>query len=227
MVKQKTPQPCGVFCFRTMSIHPRLIYVHDPMCSWCWGFRPALQRLRARLPRQLRFERLLGGLAADSDQPMPMALREQLQDTWRRIQQRIPGTEFNFDFWTHCTPRRATYPACRAVIAARRLAADREDDMILAIQQAYYTRALNPSDEAVLVRLAEEIDLPGDAFAERLRDTSTEQILRAELARTQALGVSGFPTLILETGPNTRWPVPVEYTAPDVMLDHIGMLLDA
>ena len=37
----------------------------------------------------------------------------------RRIEGRIPGVRFNFDFWTHCTPKRSTYPACRAVIAAR------------------------------------------------------------------------------------------------------------
>ncbi|TXD88125.1 DsbA family protein, partial [Ralstonia pseudosolanacearum] len=27
----------------------RLIYVADPMCSWCYGFGPQLADLRARL----------------------------------------------------------------------------------------------------------------------------------------------------------------------------------
>jgi hypothetical protein len=35
----------------------------------------------------------------------------------RRIERSVPGTKFNFEFWSRCRPRRATYPACRAVIA--------------------------------------------------------------------------------------------------------------
>ena len=95
-------------------------YVHDPMCSWCWGFSPALGELLAGLPAGVEVRRLLGGLAADSELPMGSAMRERLQDTWRNIQRRVPGTRFNFDFWTSCSPRRSTWPACRAVIAARR-----------------------------------------------------------------------------------------------------------
>ena len=118
-----------------------LIYVHDPMCSWCWGLRPVFQRLIDQLPSQIRVSYLLGGLAADSDAPMAEEMQHQLQDTWHRIQQRIPNTEFNYDFWTRCQPRRSTYPACRAVIAARRIDVELEKSMVLAIQRAYYLQA--------------------------------------------------------------------------------------
>jgi putative protein-disulfide isomerase len=74
------------------------------MCSWCWGFRPALETLLAGLPPAIEVERLLGGLAPDSREPMPQSLREQLQQTWRRIQECIPGARFNFDFWTPGLP---------------------------------------------------------------------------------------------------------------------------
>ena len=87
-----------------------LIYVHDPMCSWCYGFAPALAALRAGLPPDLGYRRLLGGLAPDCAEAMPEAMRLQLQETWRRIEGRIPGIRFNYDFWTRCTPRRSTYP---------------------------------------------------------------------------------------------------------------------
>ena len=128
----------------------RLYYVHDPMCSWCWGFRPVWLELKQTLPEELQLLSLVGGLAADCDEPMPQALRDKLQATWRRIQQVIPGTGFNFDFWRDNTPRRSTYPACRAVIAARELA-DKADQMTHAIQQAYYLQARNPSDQETLV----------------------------------------------------------------------------
>ena len=199
-----------------------LVYVHDPMCSWCWGFAPTLAQLQERLPPEIGFRRLLGGLAPDSDQPMPEALQTQLQATWRRIAERIPGTRFNHDFWTRCRPRRSTWPACRAVIAARSLDPASEAPMIRAIQEAYYLQARNPSEDAVLVALARELGLPADAFAQRLNAPQTRQALAAEIAETQRLGVTGFPSLILETGPASRWPIAVDYTDAEAMLRTIA-----
>lgn len=96
-----------------------LYYAHDPMCSWCWAFRPVLQALRAELPVNINWVSLLGGLAPETTEPMPDQTKQFIQGQWQKIQQMVPNTEFNFDFWTACDPKRSTYPACRAVIAAR------------------------------------------------------------------------------------------------------------
>ena len=95
-----------------------LYYVHDPMCSWCWGFRPVWDQLKAELPSSVTVENLLGGLAADSNHPMAKDMQEAIQGHWHKIHQQL-GTEFNFDFWTNNQAKRSTYPACRAVIAAK------------------------------------------------------------------------------------------------------------
>ena len=135
---------------------PILYYVHDPMCSWCWALRPMWQRIRSGLPVPVRVKNLLGGLAPDSDAPMAESMRTHLEATWQRIQEQVPDTGFNFAFWQQCQPRRSTYPACRAVIAARQQGAAREETMIHAIQKAYYLGARNPSDTQTLVALARE-----------------------------------------------------------------------
>lgn len=203
---------------------PHLYYIHDPMCSWCWGFRPVLDTLLRQLPADVSYSRLLGGLAPDSDQPMPESMREGLQATWRRIQQKLPETDFNFDFWRHNTPRRSTYPACRAVIAARALRPECEDAMILAIQQAYYLQARNPSDDATLVALAGEIDLDSGAFEARLHDPQTQQRLEQEIAQARAMGADSFPSLVLQDG-DSRWPVAVDYRSAAPMLETLELIL--
>ena len=130
-----------------MSVN-KLIYVHDPMCSWCWGYKPTWQKLESALANILPIEYRIGGLAADSDQPMSADMQLQLQAIWQKISSQL-GTEFNFDFWRDCQPRRSTYPSCRAALIARSF--NKEPQMIAAIQQAYYLQAQNPSDEAVLI----------------------------------------------------------------------------
>ena len=72
-----------------------LLYVHDPMCSWCWGFKPVLKSLIKKLPNDIHYKQLLGGLAADSDVIMPISMQDTIQSNWKNIQQSIPNIEFN------------------------------------------------------------------------------------------------------------------------------------
>jgi putative protein-disulfide isomerase len=203
-----------------MTEDHRLIYIHDPMCSWCWGFRRTFEQLCASLPQQVSVTRLLGGLAPDNDQPMPADMQMRLQQTWRRIQQRIPGTRFNFDFWQVCDPRRSTWPACRAVIAARAFDRALETAMITAIQHAYYLQAKNPSDSDTLVSLAEHL---GIDFARRLDAPETQATLADEIAQARRMGADGFPSLRLQMG-DGLWPVPVDYNDAGAMLATIQAL---
>lgn len=95
----------------------KLYYVMDPMCSWCYAFRPVFQALLNKLPLNITIEYVMGGLAADSTEPMPQETREYVQSQWRLIEEQT-SVNLNWDFWKNCQPRRSTYPACRAVIAA-------------------------------------------------------------------------------------------------------------
>lgn len=213
-----------------------LFYIHDPMCSWCYAVKPVLQKLREKLPEELEFKSLLGGLAIDTDLPMPAEMRQQLHATWQRIEQKVPGIQFNYDFWnnwqlTH--PRRATYPACRAVIAAHHFdkTVDNNSDhkyeelMINAIQTAYYQQALNPSENDVLIDLAAQIGLHKGQYQEQLFAEKTQLILEQQLARCRQMNVRAYPSLVL-TIDTSYWPVSIDYHNADSILENIAILLD-
>ena len=171
-----------------------LYYVHDPMCSWCWAYRPIMLQLRENLPDGVKWQNVLGGLAPDTDQPMPEQTRLMVQDHWRQIESTL-GTTFNFEFWTKNQPRRDTYKACRGVIAASRQHA--EESMIESIQKAYYLQALNPSDPVVLIDLAAELGLERERFTQDLGSVETELELRSQLQLRDRLSARSFPSLVL------------------------------
>ena len=198
-----------------------LYYFHDPMCSWCWGYRPTAELLFAELPEDVVLEKVLGGLAADSDEPMSDELLERIPGHWRTIHEML-GTEFNFDFWTMCKPRRSTYPACRAVIAAT--IQNREADMILAIQQAYYSRAMNPSDTETLEALAEELNLDSDRFVADLRTADTEAELQRQVAFARSSPITGLPALVLGNGDQLT-PLRLDYKDHTETLKHLFAII--
>ena len=198
-----------------------LLYVHDPMCSWCWGFARAYDELIERLPKGMSVVRILGGLAPDSDEPMSEDMKNYLSQTWATIQARVPGTEFNFDYWTECQPRRSTYPACRGVIAARQQGPDWDSLMTRGIQHAYYLNARNPSNNSTLIGVAEEIGLDPKAFEQDLESEETQQTLMDELAFSRKMGVQGFPSLVLVRN-KQGYGIPVDHNSADNMLAAIN-----
>lgn len=184
-----------------------LYHVHDPMCSWCWGYRRSWDGLRAQLPASLVVQNIVGGLAPDTDKAMPVQQQEQIAGYWREVSAQT-GAEFNFEFWQRCQPRRSTYPACRAVLAADEH--DKEQAMIDAIQQAYYLRALNPSDDDVLASLAGEIGLDETEFLRSLHSPQIQARLEQEFALRRKLGVFSFPSLVLEHH-DRQHPIEINY----------------
>ena len=177
-----------------MNSTTRFIYVHDPMCSWCWGHRPVWEQLERELTPIVPIEYRVGGLAPDSDEPMPESQQQAVAGYWQKINKRL-GVPFNMDFWKENEPRRSTYPACRAVIAARWQNA--EIPMIKALQEAYYLRALNPSNISVHVQLAAELQLDVVKFEHHLASEVLEAAFREELNFSQSLPIEGFPSMVL------------------------------
>ncbi|NIB43498.1 DsbA family protein [Pseudomaricurvus alkylphenolicus] len=199
-----------------------LYYVHDPMCSWCWAFRPVWDQVKQALPTAVKIENVTGGLARDCDNPMPMEMQQTIQGYWREIQAQL-GTEFNFDFWTLNQPRRSTYLSCRATIAAGMQStepATGQDRMIDAIQRAYYLRAMNPSETSVLVQLSKELGLDPLRFEKDLCSESVESEFRRQHRLARQLPIDGFPSLVLKTETQTKRLVR-EYQHPQTIVQDL------
>ncbi len=102
-----------------------LVYVADPMCSWCYGFGPELEKVREQLSDH-PVRMVMGGLWVGSRaQPLSDQLRTYLGETWDAVH-RHSGQPFNkglldWDDWTYDTEK-----ACRAVVTMRLLAPDHE-----------------------------------------------------------------------------------------------------
>lgn len=175
------------------------------MCSWCWGFRATIEavhravavpELRDGSDAPMKIEYVMGGLAPDSDEPMPAETQAYVRDQWRKVTTET-GATFNWDFWENCSPRRSTYPACRAVIAAERQGSGKA--MFEAIQKAYYQDARNPSNLSTLGALAAELALDQDAFDLDMVSGQVESDLQAGFEIRRSLQANEFPSLKLQT----------------------------
>ena len=205
-----------------------IYYVVDPMCSWCWGFAPVWRDFVSEIPESVAVIDLMGGLAPDNEAPMDSAMQTYVQDAWGAVNART-GAEFNFEFWDKCEPKRSTYPACRAVIAAGEQASGARSLMYDAIQRAYFLEARNPSDAEALECVAGEIGLDRKQFTEDLGSDHINRIFQLELESVAKLGVSGFPTMVVKRespGEPARYDLlTAGFSDIDVLRDRLSRLL--
>jgi putative protein-disulfide isomerase len=73
----------------------KLIYIGDPMCSWCYGFGKELSEVMQSLP-ELRLEIVVGGLRAGATDVLDDAGKRFRLAHWARVEE-ASGLPFNRD----------------------------------------------------------------------------------------------------------------------------------
>ncbi|MFZ0015168.1 MAG: DsbA family protein [Acidimicrobiia bacterium] len=174
-----------------------LIYVGDPMCSWCWGFAPEIEALAGELP----IEVVVGGLRPG---PMAQPLGEQmagfLRRHWVEIAERT-GQPFDTSFldradgWIYDTE-----PAAVAVTQMREMSPEKTLDYFTDVQMAFYGEGRDVTEFDVLTDLASGHDVDLDVFSSALNTDGAKKRAWADFSRARNWGISGFPTLVGELG---------------------------
>ena len=181
----------------------KLVYVGDPMCSWCYGFGKELSALKARHP-ELSLEIMVGGVRAGATDVLDDSGKQFRLGHWARVEENS-GLPFNRKaFLARENFVYDTEPICRAVVAARQIAPQADQlSVFRALQNAFYVDGLDTTDGAVLAQVAvaalEKLGHVHDvaAFLHEWSAPATVAATRAEFAQVRAIGIRSFPALLL------------------------------
>ena len=192
----------------------KLLYVADPMCSWCYGFGPELEKLLKRHP-DAEVDLVMGGLRPFNKQATTPDFREMLREHWRHV-----STASGLPFSESALDRPGfvydTEPACRAVVTARALEPAKALPYMKAVQLGFYRDARDVTRGDELAEIAGECGFERDSFRMHLDSEPMRNQARSDFARTQSLGVSGFPTLGVAHG-QQLYLVTSGYVTDDVL----------
>lgn len=185
----------------------RLIYVADPMCSWCYGFGPELSGVFEAMPG-MDLEIVVGGLRAYNTRPMDESLKATLISHWRHVAE-ASGLPFSNAAIARAGFVYDTEPACRAVVATRLLTPDlaphAQLDVFHAIQRAFYADGVDVTQGPALADIAsaaltkQGVSIDAASFLAKWSDETCINETRSDFAKSQRWGISGFPTLLLES----------------------------
>ncbi len=180
-----------------------LWYFADPMCSWCWGFSPILEKIQATYDEHLNIALMLGGLRpgvpGEITPPMTAQLRGDILHHWHEVE-KMTGQTFNFE---DAMPEGFVYdtePASRAVVAVAQLSSDQIFAYFKSIQTAFYVEQIDVTDTDNLVDLASKIGIARDLFLKQFHSETVKKITQQHFQGARQAGVTGFPSLVIQDG---------------------------
>ncbi|REL38475.1 DsbA family protein [Rhodohalobacter sp. SW132] len=182
-----------------------LIYVYDPLCGWCFGFHPVVQKIKKRFNGQMNLEVKPGGLAIGEGAGPISEHFSDLHSALNQVEKRT-GAEFGKNF--RLLAEEGSYhfnsePPCRAQVAVNMISPDHALDFAGKLHHAIFAEGKNLNQADTYPELIEEFDIDPDRFMELFKSDKTAKILQEEIRWSRESGATGFPALLIRIGDQT------------------------
>ncbi|MCI5057615.1 MAG: DsbA family protein [Flavobacteriales bacterium] len=173
-----------------------IIYIGDPMCSWCWGISPQLNALkRYGEQKGIPFKIVMGGLRPGGGDKWNIAFKDFLKHHWEEVNKRsnqpfgyklFDLEHFNYD----------TEPACRAVVTAKNIAPQKAHSFYELTQYYFYVESKDPKELTFYEPICEKLKIDFNIFKEQFSSEEMKNNTHGDFSQSRQLGVSGFPSVL-------------------------------
>jgi putative protein-disulfide isomerase len=179
---------------------PRLIYVYDALCGWCYGFSPVIRRLEQDYKDRIEFDVLSGGMVT-GDRIAPVSSMAHIIKTHGPRVEETTGVRFGEGFvnglLAEGTAIFSSIQPSIALCVLKDLAPEKTVAFAGAIQQAIYFDGHPPEETATYRKLALDFGLDADEFQRRMGYPHYGMVANKEFAQAAKWGIQGFPSVVL------------------------------
>lgn len=184
-------------------------YLFDPLCGWCYGASPAIQRLAQDASISLVLAPT--GLFSGGGRTMDAAFADYAWSNDLRIA-KLTGQDFTDAYRANVLGKiGSVFDSTTTTLALCAVALTepaRETEALKVLQEARYVRGLDTADVAVVAKLLRDMGLP--TAADRLQNPDTA-LQVAHTTRVQAAqqlmrihGAQGVPALVVHRASGDR-----------------------
>ena len=170
-----------------------LIFIIDPMCSWCWGFHPIMEELRKNHSDKYKFTLVVGGLRTTGQMEWNSQSKAYLLQNWNNVSSKT-GQTFTHTLLNKEAFDYNTYPSCKAVITVRELwGEDAAFTYLSAIQKAFYTKG---EDITSLDNLTGYVTQDQKEFLDFYTSERAEVLMQHDFSKARSMGANAFPSVV-------------------------------
>jgi putative protein-disulfide isomerase len=179
----------------------KIIYVYDALCGWCYGFSPVMNKFYENHKVECNFEAVSGGMIT-GDRIGPIG-DVAPYISWAYLDvEKATGIKFGTDFLDKTLKQgTAIFSSIKPSIALsvfKTLQPQNGIAFASALNKAIYYDGLEPENVNAYKKLATDFNLNADDFIAKMQDSTYLKLAEADFARSNQLGVNGFPSVFVE-----------------------------
>jgi len=177
-----------------------IIYVGDPMCSWCWGISPQLNALK-RYGKSVGvpFRLVMGGLRPGGGEAWNEEFKNFLKHHWEEVNKKS-GQPFSMDLFDRKEFNYDTEPSCRAVVTVRKLSPDKTLPFYELVQHHFYVKNNDPNQVEFYQPICEKLNIDFKDFKEFFNSPEAIELTKKDFAINREWGIRGFPSVVVRKG---------------------------
>ncbi len=209
---------------------PMLIYCYDAYCGWCYGFSLVMKQIWGEYKDKLDMEVLSGGMMT-GEEAMPIEkIGPFIQQSYKRVED-LTGIRFGEDFLWHINnPEKSDWvmnsekPAI-ALCILKEIYPERQLEFASALQHALNYEGRDLDDDEAYRHLLDKYCLNQEMFYSKFKSEEYKEQAYYEFSLCKQLQVTGFPTVLVQTGELKFVMVARGYTAFTALKERIENVL--
>ena len=183
---------------------PELLYIHDPLCGWCYGMSPVINQIQQAFAGRLEVSVLCGGMVRGADAGPIAGSWEYIKNAMGDVE-KVADVAFGAAFRALGATGAYHYdsePPSRAIVAFRQITQDpaRTVAFAHAVQAALFRDGHDLNNPATYPALLTPFGVDSAEFQRRFAAPETARAAQQEFAAVARIGVQGFPTAVLRIG---------------------------
>lgn len=180
-----------------MKQNKELIFVVDPMCSWCWGFTPVIEKMQRDHADAYTFSLVVGGLRTKGQMTWDATSKNYLKNHWKSVQEYTDVT-FNYDLFEKQEFDYDTYPACKAIVTMRELyGMGKSFELLHQLHSAFYVSSEDITDRDVILVHIKKMGVEEEAFMRFYGSERAEMLMQHDFAKARSMGANAFPSVVI------------------------------
>ncbi|MCK6611333.1 MAG: DsbA family protein [Bacteroidia bacterium] len=183
--------------FQVMS-KPKIIYVFDPMCGWCFGFSGVIRNAEQQFGDSLDFEIISGGMVVGEREGPIGDFADYILSAYGRVES-YSGVKFGQPYLDQLKDK-SLYTSSVLPSIALEVVKSMDSSKAIAfaseMQKLHFIGGKNLSDSTVYKELLQKMDLSESVFYAGLASEDFKKKAFEVFESAKKLGVSGYPAVL-------------------------------
>lgn len=179
---------------------PRILYVYDAMCGWCYGFSGIIQRISHKYSGHYDFIAVSGGMIVGEQIEPVSVMANYIKSAYPRVEA-LSGVKFGEPYVKLLDEGTYILNSIKPGIAMTVFKSYfplQSIDFVHDLQKAHYREGKSLNEREVYEELVPLFGIDTGEFVERLNDEQFHIRTQEEFDHVKKLGINGFPTVLLE-----------------------------